>query len=101
MAKRQRLTLRQVLDEIFLDPLNEDAEEDHLKEDYCDSAEYSSELDKELPNEVTDTGNEPIRSTEKKNRLSLNCCAGLCGGCGHIPGSFALLLCHFLNITVK
>ena len=63
MAKRQRLKLQQVLDEIFIDPLSEDDEEDHLVEDYSDSAEYSPELNEEVPNEVTDTCNEPIRST--------------------------------------
>ena len=30
MAKRQRFLLQQVLDEIFMDPLNEDDVEDHL-----------------------------------------------------------------------
>ena len=62
MAKRQRLTLLQVLDEIFIDPLSEDDEEDHLK-DYSDPAEYSPELDEAVPNEVTDTCNELVRST--------------------------------------
>ena len=63
MAKRQRLTLQQVLNEIFMDPLSEDDEEDHREEDYSDSAQGSPELDKEVPNEVTDTRNEPVRST--------------------------------------
>ena len=63
MTKRQRLTLQQVLDEIFIDPLSENDEEDHLEEDYKDSAEFSPELDEEVPNEVTDTRNEPVRST--------------------------------------
>ena len=64
MAKWQRLTLQQVLDEIFIDILREnDEEEDHLEEDYSDSAEYSPELDKAVPNEVTDTRNELVRST--------------------------------------
>ena len=62
MAKRQRLTL-QVLDEIFIDILSENDEEDHLEEVYSDSAEYSPELDEAVPNEVTDTRNEPVRST--------------------------------------
>ena len=55
MAKQQRLMLQQVLDEIFMDPLSEDDEEDHLETDYSDFAEYSPELDEEVPNEVTDT----------------------------------------------
>ena len=63
MAKQQRLTLQQVLDEIFIDTLSENDKEDHLEEDYSDSAEYSPELDKAVPNEVTDTGNELVRST--------------------------------------
>ena len=62
MAKRQRLTL-QVLDEIFINPLSEDDEIDHLEEDYSDSDKYLPELDKEVPNEVTDTRNEPVHST--------------------------------------
>ena len=32
MAKRQRLTLQQVLDEIFIDPLSENDEKDHFEE---------------------------------------------------------------------
>ena len=48
----------QVLDEIFMDTLSKDDEEDHLEENYCDSAEYSPELDEEVPNEVTDTRDE-------------------------------------------
>ena len=60
MAKQQRLTSQQVLCEIFMDPLSEDNEEDHLKEDYCNSAEYLPELDEEVPNEVTDTRKEPV-----------------------------------------
>ena len=63
MAKRQRLTLQQVLDEIFIDTLSENEEENHLEEDYSDSAEYSPELDKAVPNEVTDTRKELVRST--------------------------------------
>ena len=63
MTKRQRLTLQQVLDEIFIDPLRENDKEDHLEEDYGDSAEFSPELDIEVPNEVTDTRNEPVCST--------------------------------------
>ena len=55
MAKQQRLMLQQVLDEIFMDPLSEDDEEDHLEIDYSDFAEHSPELDEEVPNEVTDT----------------------------------------------
>ena len=62
MAKRQRLTL-QVLDKIFIDILSENDDEDHLQEDYRDSAEYSPELGEEVPSEVTDTRNEPVRST--------------------------------------
>ena len=62
MAKRQRLTL-QVLDEIFINTLSENDEENHLEEDYSESAEYSPELDEVVPNEVTDTCNEPVRST--------------------------------------
>ena len=54
MAKWQRLTLQQVLDEIFIDTLSEN-NKDHLEEDYNDSAEYSPELDKTVPNKVTDT----------------------------------------------
>ena len=50
MAKRQRLTLQQVLNEIFIDTLSENDEEDHLEEDYSDSAEYSPELDEAVPN---------------------------------------------------
>ena len=61
MAKRQRLTLQQVLDEIFIDIFSENDEEDHLEEDYIDSVEYSPELDEAVPNEVTDTCNEPVR----------------------------------------
>ena len=52
MAKRQRLTLQQVLYEIFIDTLSEN-DEDHLEEDYSDSAEYSPELDEAVPNEET------------------------------------------------
>ena len=63
MTKRQRLTLQQVLDEIFIDPLSENGEEDHLEEDCSDSAEFSPELDKEVPNEVTDTRNKLVCST--------------------------------------
>ena len=61
MAKRQRLTLQQVLDDIFINMLSENDEENHLEEDYSDSVEYSPELDEAAPNEVTDTGNEPVR----------------------------------------
>ena len=63
MTKRQRLTLQQVLDEIFINPLRENDEEDHLEEDYSDSAEFSPALDEKVPNEVTDTRNEPVCST--------------------------------------
>ena len=62
MTKRQRLTL-QVLDEILIDPLSENDEKDHIEEDCSDSAEFSPELDEEVPTEVTDTCNEPVRST--------------------------------------
>ena len=50
MAKQRRLTLQQIFNEIFIDPLSENDEEDHLEEDYCDSAEYLPELDKEVAN---------------------------------------------------
>ena len=63
MTKRQRLTLQQVIDEILNEPLRENDEEDHPEEDYSDSAGFSLELDEEVPNEVTDTRNEPVRST--------------------------------------
>ena len=63
MAKRQRLTLQQVLDEIFIDTLSENNEEDHLEEDCNDSAEYSPELNEAVPNKVTDTRIEPVCST--------------------------------------
>ena len=104
MAKRQRLTLQHVLNEIFINTFRENNEEDHLEleEDYSDSAEYSTELDEAVPNRVTDTRNEPVRSTQNKcfgfHRTGH---AGLCGACGRIPGSFALLLCHYLNTTFK
>ena len=62
MDKRQRLTLQQVLNEIFMDPLVDDKEY-HLEEDDSDSVKYSPELDKEVPNEVTDTRNKPVHST--------------------------------------
>ena len=62
MDKRQRLTLQQVLNEIFMDPHSEN-DEDHLEEDYSDSVEDLPELDEEVPNEVTDARNEPVRST--------------------------------------
>ena len=62
MAKQQRLTLQQVLDEIFIDILSKN-DRDHLEEDYSDSAEYSPELDEAVLNEVIDTCNEPVRST--------------------------------------
>ena len=63
MTKRQRLMLQQVLDEIFIDPLCENDEEDHLEEDCSDSAEFLPELEEGVPNEVTDTLNGPVRST--------------------------------------
>ena len=68
MAKRQRLTLQQVLDEIFIDSLSEDNEENHLEKDYSDSSEYLPELEEEIPNEVTDsdTRNDPVRSLQIK-----------------------------------
>ena len=62
MAKQQRLT-SQVLDEILIDTLSENNEEDHLEEDYGDSAKYSPEIDEAVPNEVTHTHNKPVRST--------------------------------------
>ena len=46
----------------FSASLSEDNQEDQL-EDYSDSAQYSPELGTEVPNEVTDTRNEPVRST--------------------------------------
>ena len=49
MAKQQRLTLQQILDEIFINTLSENDEGDHLEEDYSDSAEYSTELDEAVP----------------------------------------------------
>ena len=101
MAKWQKLMLQQVLNEIFIDLLSED-HEDHLEEDYSDSAENSPELDKEVPNLVTDTRNQPVRSTyNKRFGFHRTGRAGLRGGCGRIPDSFALLLCHFLNTTIK
>ena len=101
MAKRQRLTLQQVLDEIFIDPLSEN-DEDHLDEYYSDFAEYSPELDEEVPNEVTDTHDEPVLSTSNKRFSFLGTGhVRLRGRCGCIPGSFALLLCHNLNTTIK
>ena len=63
MTKQQRLMLQQVLDEIFIKPLRENDEEDHLEEDYSGSAEFLPELDEEVLNEVTDTCNEPVRLT--------------------------------------
>ena len=63
MAKRQRLTLQQVLNEIFINTLSGNDKEDHLEEDYSDSAEYSPELDEAVQNKVTDTRNKPVRST--------------------------------------
>ena len=50
MSKRQKLTLQQALDKISIDPLNENDKEDHLEEDYSDSAKYSPELDEQVPN---------------------------------------------------
>ena len=72
MAKRQRLTLQQVLDEIFMGLLNEDDVKDHLYKDYGDSDEYSPEIVEQVPNVVTDTRNEPIPSTPNKFRLLSN-----------------------------
>ena len=98
MAKRQRLTL-QVFDEISINPLREDNEENHLEKDYGDSSKFLPELDEEVPNEVTDsdTHNEPVCSTSNQSfRFPQTGRAGLSGECGHIPGSFALLFCHFL-----
>ena len=63
MTKRQRLTLQQILNEIFVYPLSENNEEDPLEERYIDSAEYLPELDEEDLNEVTYTRNKPVRST--------------------------------------
>ena len=48
MAKQERLTMQQVLDEIFMDPLREDEEEHHLEEDYSDFTQYLSELTKKF-----------------------------------------------------
>ena len=101
MAKRQRLTL-QVLDEIFMDPLSEDDEEDHLEEVCSDSTEYSPELDRVVPNEVTDTPDELVRSASSQSfGLHRTGRAGLHGGCARIPGNLALLLCHVLSIAIK
>ena len=98
MAKRQRLTLQQVLDEIFMDLPHEDDKEDHLEEDYSDSNEHSPELDEEVPNEVTDTRNEPVCS-DSTQRFGFHPTGR--GGCGRIQGSFALLLCHFLILQLN
>ena len=65
MAERQRLAL-QVPDEIFMDPLSENDGKDNLEKNYCVSAEQSPELDKEVPNEMTDTRSEPVRSTSNQ-----------------------------------
>ena len=46
--------LQQVLDDIFMDPLSEDDEEDHLEEDDSDSDGYLPEIDRDVANEVTD-----------------------------------------------
>ena len=51
----------------LIDQLSEDDVEDHPKEDYCDSDEYLREIDEEVPNEVTDTRNEPVPSTSNKS----------------------------------
>ena len=102
MAKWQRLTLQQVLNGIFIDTLSENDEEDHLEEDCNDSAECLPELDEAVPNEVTDTCNEPVRSTENKCfSFHWTSRAGLRGACGRIPANFALLLYHYLSTTIK
>ena len=64
---------------------------------------HSDVLDNlEVPNEVTDALNEPVRSTSNQSfGFHRTDCAGLRGACGRIPGSFAFLLCHFLNITIR
>ena len=98
MAKRQRLTL-QVLDETFINPLSKDEEEDHHEEEYCDSTEYSPELDEEIPNKVTDTRirKEPVRSASNQSfGFRRTGRAGFRGGCGSIPCSFTLFLCLFV-----
>ena len=101
MAKWPRLTLQQSLKEIFMGSPSEH-NDDYPQEGYSDSAKYSPELGEAVPNEMTYTLNEPVHSTSNQrfsfHRLGR---AGLCGGSGRIPGSFALLLCHFLNITFK
>ena len=73
--------------------------EGHLDEDYSDSNEHSPEIDKKSPKEVADTSNELVPLTSNKSfrfHEPVNGYAGLCGGCGHVPGSFTLFsLCHF------
>ena len=92
MATRQGLTLQQVLNKIFMDPLTEDNEEDHLEENYSDSVKDSLERDEEVPNKVTDTCNEPVPSTSNQSfGYHRTDHAGLRGGRGRVPGSFALL----------
>ena len=63
MAKRQRLTLHQVLDEIFLEPLSDDNIEVHLEEDFNDSDEYLPELNEEVPNKVTESRSRLVPSS--------------------------------------
>ena len=71
MAKRRRLALQVVLDEIFMDPPSEDDEEDHLKEGYSDSSKYSPELvlEEEVTNEVT--GKVPCAACAPSNFVHL------------------------------
>ena len=63
------MTVQEVLDEIFINPLHEDNEENHLEKDYSDSSKYLPESDEEVTNEVidSDTHNEPVRSTSKQS----------------------------------
>ena len=102
MVQRQWLTLQQVLNEIFLDPLIENDGEDDLEEEYRDSVEYSIESDEEFPIKVTNTRNESVRSTSNQSfGFHRTVCAGLRGWCSRIPGSFAPFLWNLLNITIK
>ena len=98
MGKRQKLALQQVIDEIFIYPLSGDDEKRHPGEDSGDSAEYLPQFDEEVPNEATDSRNQQVRSTSNQSfGFHRTGRAGLRGGCGRIPGSFALRLCHFFK----
>ena len=77
--------LQQVLDDISTDPLSEDDIEDHLEEDYSDSHKYLLEIDEKVPNEVTDTLNEPVPQTSNKSfDVRRAGSAGLHGGRGSV-----------------